>query len=315
MTKQGTTTGIVLRYRSGFYTVEIASHETVECTLRGRLKKGPKEGDIAALGDRVEITRQPDGTGAIEHVAERKSAFFRMAPTARGEYQQVLLANPDQMLIVFACANPMPHLRMMDRFLVIAEKAGIPPIIVANKMDLVGQEEARANFGMYEKIPYEVHYTSARTGEGVEALFERLKGRISALAGPSGVGKSSLLNAMMPGLGLAVSQVSDFTEKGRHTTTHRELFRIDVPEGGYVADTPGLRMIALWDTEPEELDGYFPELRDLVKDCQFSDCTHREWEPGCAVRQAVEEGRVHPERYLSYVRLRYGEDEDEFDLS
>jgi ribosome biogenesis GTPase len=160
-----------------------------------------------------------------------------------------------------------------------------------------------------------VHYTSARSGEGVQALFERLKGRISALAGPSGVGKSSLLNAMMPGLGLAVSQVSDATEKGRHTTTHRELFPIDVPEGGYVADTPGMRSIALWDTEAEELDGYFPELRGLVQDCQFSDCTHREWEPGCAVRLAVEEGRVHPERYLSYVRLRYGEEEDEFDLS
>ncbi|NSW53943.1 MAG: ribosome small subunit-dependent GTPase A [Anaerolineae bacterium] len=314
MAKQ-TTTGIILRYRSGFYTVETAPHETVECSLRGRLKKGPKEGDIAALGDRVEITRLPEGTGVIESVAERKSAFIRLAPSARGEYQQVLLANPDQMLIVFACANPMPHLRMLDRFLVIAEKNGIPPIIVANKLDLVGRAEAETRFGLYQSIPYEVHYTSARSGEGVQALFERLKGRISALAGPSGVGKSSLLNAMMPGLGLAVSQVSDATEKGRHTTTHRELFPIDVPEGGYVADTPGMRSIALWDTEAEELDGYFPELRGLVQDCQFSDCTHREWEPGCAVRLAVEEGRVHPERYLSYVRLRYGEEEDEFDLS
>jgi len=316
MTKQGTVPGIVLRYRSGFFTIEIAPHETVDCSLRGRLKRGPREGDIAALGDRVEITRLPEGTGVIESVAKRKSAFIRMAPGARGsEYQQVLLANPDQMLIVFACANPMPHLRMLDRFLVIAEKNGIPPIIVANKVDLVGKEEARLRYGLYEKIPYEVHYTSARTGEGVMELFERLKGRISALAGPSGVGKSSLLNAMMPGLGLAVSQVSEATEKGRHTTTHRELFRIDVPEGGFVADTPGLRMVALWDTEPEELDGYFPELCDLVQDCQFSDCTHREWEPGCAVRLAVEEGRVHPERYASYVHLRYGADEEEFDLT
>ena len=306
--KQPMQTGIILRYQSGFFTVQTPEKDEVVCTLRGRLKKGPKTGDIAALGDRVQFTLLPDGSGVIEEVEERQSAFIRMAPTPRGEYQQVLLANPDQVLFVFACANPPPSLRMLDRFLVIAEKNEINPVIVANKVDLIGMEGAKAYFERYEKIGYAVFYTSAETGTGIEALFNQIKGRISALTGPSGVGKSSLLNAMMPGLGLAVSHVSDATAKGRHTTTHRELFPINVPEGGYVADTPGMRGLALWDTEPEELDGYFPELKELVMHCQFSDCTHQKHEPGCAVREAVEKGTIHPERYQSYLRLRYGDD-------
>ena len=301
--------GIVLTYSSGFFSVQTAEKEIVVCTLRGRLKKGRKIGDIAALGDRVQFTRLPEGTGVIENVAERQSAFVRMAPTPRGVYQQVLLANPDQVVFVFACADPEPHRRMLDRFLVIAEKQEIPAVIVANKVDLLGMDKAKEIFGLYEEIPYPVFYTSTENDESVEALFAQLKGRISALTGPSGVGKSSLLNAMMPGLGLAISHVSDATAKGRHTTSHRELFPIDVPEGGYVADTPGIRGLALWDTEPEELDGYFPEMRNLVKYCHFNDCTHRKQEPNCAVRKAVEEGKVHPERYLSYIKLRYGEEE------
>ncbi len=143
-------------------------------------------------------------------------------------------------------------------------------------------------------------YTSARTGKGVDELEAQLVGRITAMAGPSGAGKSSLLNTIEPGLGLAVSEVSRASNKGKHTTVTRELFPV---KGGYVADTPGWKSLALWDTEPEELDAYFPELAQLVSQCQFSDCTHIH-EPGCAVRLAVEKGKVHPERYESYLRLR-----------
>jgi ribosome biogenesis GTPase len=149
-----------------------------------------------------------------------------------------------------------------------------------------------------------VIYCCARTGEGVDELHQQLKGKISALAGPSGVGKSSLLNAVQPGLGLAVREISAASQKGRHTTTVRQLLPLE--GGGYVADTPGMRSLALWDTEPEELDGYFPELAPLVAQCQFSDCNHKT-EPGCAVRAAVEAGLVRPERYDSYLRLRAGE--------
>jgi len=194
---------------------------------------------------------------------------------------------------------------MLDRFLVIAEKQEIPAVVVANKVDLVGQENAESIFGMYEGLGYPVIYTSAKTGQGVEDLHDMLTGKISALAGPSGVGKSSLLNTMQPGLGLEVDEVSQAMNKGVHTTVVRQMFPL--AGGGYVADTPGWKSLALWDTEPEEIDGYFPELRELVPHCQFSDCTHTH-EPGCAVLKAVEKGSVHPDRYDSYLRLRAGEE-------
>jgi ribosome biogenesis GTPase len=262
-------------------------------------------GDIAAVGDRVQVTCQPDGTGSIESVEPRRSSLVRLDPRPQGVYQQVILANPDQAVFVFACARPTPRLRMLDRFLVIAEKQGLQAVIVANKIDLVGGEQAKKMFGFYPPIGYPVIYTCAKSGQGVEELRERLTGKVSALAGPSGVGKSSLLNAVQPGLGLAVREISEAFQKGRHTTSVRQLFPLE--GGGYVADTPGMRSLALWDTEPEELDGYFPELASLVAACQFNNCSHKT-EPGCAVRAAVEAGRVNPQRYDSYLRLRAGEE-------
>ena len=179
----------------------------------------------------------------------------------------------------------------------------IGAVIIANKIDLV--EDARKIFGLYETINYRVLYTSTKTGAGIEELKSILAGKISAFAGPSGAGKSSLLNAMQPGLGLAVNEISKAMDKGKHTTVTRQLFPLE--GGGYVADTPGWKSLALWDTEPEEIDGYFPELRELVQHCQFNDCTHTH-EPGCAVRRALDEGKIHDERYESYLRLRSGKD-------
>ena len=298
--------GIVVRSQSGFFTVD-ADDGAVVCRLRGRLKQGRRTGDIIAVGDWVQITLLDDGSGMIEEIEERRTMFSRMAPTARGEFQQILIANPDQAVFVFACTDPEPHLRMLDRFLIVAEKAEIPPLIVFNKVDLIGWGYARKWYGHYKKIGYSMLFTSAITGRGVEALRKRLAGKISVLAGPSGAGKSSLLNAVQPELGLFVRDVSKISRKGRHTTVVREMYPLE--KGGYVADTPGLKAMALWDIEPEEVDGYFPELRDLVADCKFSNCMHTH-EPGCAVKAAVEEGRVHDERYESYIRLRYGEEED-----
>jgi ribosome biogenesis GTPase len=274
--------------------------------MRGRLKQGRRLGDIVAVGDWVEISQQTGETGMIEAVEPRQHLLSRMAPTPQGEYQQIIIANPDQTVFIFACTRPEPHLGMLDRLLVMAEKQGIPALVVANKADLVDSSHALALFSRYEHLGYPVIYTSAKSGLGVPELTLKLKGKISVFAGPSGVGKSSLLNTIQPGLGLAIRSVSQATQKGRHTTVVRQLFPLE--EGGYVADTPGLKALALWDVHPEELDGYFPELRELVAGCQFSDCTHVH-EPGCAVQAALARGEVHPERYASYMRIRLGQDE------
>jgi ribosome biogenesis GTPase len=296
----------VVRVQSGFFNVE-TDQGFILCRLRGRLKRGRRQGDILAVGDRVQVSRLDDGSGMIESIDERTTMFSRMAPTARGEYQQILIANPDQVVFVFSVIDPEPRLRMLDRFLIVAEKANIPSIIVFNKVDLVGKRITRKYYGYYEKIGYPVMYTSAHTGTGVKKLHAQLKGKISVLAGPSGVGKSSLLNAIQPELGLAVRDVSVSTGKGRHTTVVREMFALK--GGGYIADTPGLKALALWDIEPEEVDGYFPELRALVHLCKFSNCMHLH-EPGCAVKDAVERDEINPERYESYIRLRHGDDDD-----
>ena len=293
---------MIVKAQSGFFFVE-TGQGLVICQLRGRLKQGRHDGDLAAVGDRVLVTVLTDGSGVIEEVKQRKQAIVRLDPRPRGFYQQVLLANCDQAVFVFACAQPNPKLRMLDRFLVIAEKQKIPALIVANKIDLA--DDPKKIFGLYETIGYRVIYTSAETGAGVDALRDALAKKISALAGPSGAGKSSLLNALQPGLGLAVNEVSTAINKGKHTTVARQL--LPLAEGGYVADTPGWKSLALWDTEPEEIDAYFPELAPLVAECQFSDCTHIH-EPGCAVLAALKDGKIYPERYDSYLRLRAGQD-------
>ncbi len=296
-------TGWVVRYQSGFFEVE-TGEGLFTCQLRGKLKRGPKTSDLLTIGDRVEITTQRDGSGAIESILPRKNALVRTASTGRGEYRQILLANADQVVLVFACREPEPRVRMLDRFLVICEKQELKPLIVINKVDLAHLDEVRNVFDRYLGLGYPVIYTSVRAGLGIEELRAALTGKISALAGPSGVGKTSLLNALQPALGLAVREVSKITAKGQHTTVMRQLFKLD--NGGYLADLPGIRTLALWDTDPEELDGYFPELRTKVEHCQFNDCTHRN-ESGCAVLSAVAAGEIHPERYESYLRLRYGE--------
>jgi ribosome biogenesis GTPase len=297
--------GFVIQSQSGFFTVEVDDRELV-CQLRGRLKQGRKLGDIVAIGDWVQVSEQEDGQGMIEEVEPRQSMIYRMAPTPRGEYQQIIIANPDQAVFVFSTAQPEPRLRMLDRFLVIAEREHVPPLIVSNKIDLTGKRKAREYFARYQKIGYPVFYTSVVTKRGIRKLKKRLIGKVSLLAGPSGAGKTSILNLIEPGLGLAVKEVSEATQKGVHTTVSRKL--IPLKKGGYVADTPGLKALDLWDIEPEEVDGYFREISQIVGDCKFSNCTHIQ-EPGCAVREAVKEKRIHQERYRSYLRLREVEEE------
>jgi ribosome biogenesis GTPase len=291
----------VIRSQSGFFNVKTEKGILV-CKLRGRLKQGSREGDLAAIGDRVAVSQVGVDEGLIESVEPRQGMISRMAPLPRGEYEQIIIANPDQIVLVFACAQPEPRLRMLDRFLIISEHQTVPAVIVANKTDLVSDQEARQLFGHYAGIGYPLIYSSVPEKRGIGQLREVLTGKISALAGPSGAGKSSLLNAIQPGLGLSIQNVSQTTGKGKHTTVSSELFPLK--DGGYVADTPGLKALALWDIEPEELDGYFPDISPIVAQCQFSNCTHVH-EPGCAVREAVKNGIIHPQRYDSYLRLRF----------
>ncbi len=298
--------GLIIRSQSGFYTVKI-DDGLLTCELRGRIKKGPRLGDMASIGDWVEVELRNGGHGVIEAIEPRRRLLCRSDPTPRGKYQQVIIANPDQAVFVFSCAKPPPRYGMLDRFLVIAEKQAIPALIVANKTDLVGLKEARRLFDYYPALGYPVIYTSTVLRSGIDKLRAHLAKKISVFAGPSGVGKSSLLNKLLPGLNISTAQVSQASNTGKHTTVVREMYPI--PGGGYIADTPGLRTIALWDIQNEELDGYFPEFRERIEQCQFNDCTH-DHEPGCAVKAALAKGDVHPNRYRSYLSIRMGEEED-----
>lgn len=295
--------GLVIRSLAGYMTVRTAQSDVL-CRVRGRLRRGRAEGDLVAVGDQVMIETHEDGSGSIAQVLPRKSVLSRQLSGVNYEYQQILLANPDQVVLVFACAQPDPSLRMLDRFLVVAERQEIPAVIVANKLDLVPREDAEALFEVYRRVGYDLIYTSTLTGEGIPELKSRLQGKLNSLAGPSGVGKTSLLNSVQPGLALEVGAVSRGLQgKGMHTTQVKQLFPLDA--GGYLADVPGLRTLALWDIQGEELDAYFREIALLVPECQFNDCTHSH-EPGCAVREAAEDGRIDPRRYDSYLRLRFG---------
>jgi ribosome biogenesis GTPase len=298
--------GQVIKTISGFHTVAIEGREPVVAQIAGRLKQEWQTTTLVAAGDWVTISLNADGTGTVEAVAPRKSVLSRSRPAAANrkiaaDQEQVLVANLDQVIFVFSVKNPTSSLRKLDRFLVVAEMNNLPAIICLNKIDLDKRGKIQEQFQMYADIGYSVIHTSTVTGEGIETLHELLHDKISVLSGSSGVGKSSLLNAIQSGLGLKVNAVSGATGKGLHTTRYAEMFPLD--GGGYVADTPGIRGLALFDLEPTELDAYFREIGPLVEDCQFSDCSHRH-EPGCAVKAALKDGRIHPARYESYLRLR-----------
>ena len=286
--------GQIIRLYADVATVQLPGR-AVEGTLRANLFRD----DPPAVGDWVTVEKRGE-TYFITKVLPRKSVLARRA-AGKTVRRQVLIANVDRVLVVFAAALPDPVLSILDRFLVIAEVNHLEAQIVVNKMDLAPDEETHDLFSAYERAGYSVHYTSVKTGEGVEGLRGALQGVSSVLVGPSGVGKSSLLNTLYPGLDLKVGLISAAYGKGRHTTVGGLL--VYLPGGGSVADTAGLREVTVWLIPPNELPDCFPEIRPYMDDCQFNDCAHLA-EPGCRVLEAVERGEIDSGRYRSYVQLR-----------
>lgn len=289
------------RSGGGAYLVWLEGGGRVEATLRGRLKLEQRTGDRVVAGDRVLVRQAADGGAAIEEVEERESELARRAPGSGARRAKVIVANIGQVVIVLAAARPEPRLRLLDRFLVLAESNHLPAVIVVNKADLVPPGEVEARFAAYASAGYALLQTSAETGHGLEALRSRLCRHASVFTGPSGVGKSTLLNCIEPGLSLRTAEVSDAVNKGRHTTVAAEL--VPLACGGWVADTPGLRELGLLPPATERLDECFPEFAPYLRQCRFgASCTHTH-EPECAVRDAVESGKVDAERYRSYADL------------
>ena len=293
--------GIVLRATAGFFEVDTRLGLWT-CKLRGRLKKEKQRTDLCVVGDRVRVERADEGLGTIEEVLPRRRVLSRQHP-AQARREDVLVANLDQLFVVFAFGDPPLHPRMLDRFLIVAEHAGLDSVIIANKLDRESDEQ-RALFETYGKLGYPVIYTCAHNGDGIGTLRERIDGHVSAFAGASGVGKSSLLNAIDADLALKVGATSDHTTKGRHTTRVATLHRVG---DGYVADTPGIRELGLWELPEGQLDRCFVEMRPFLGQCSFRDCRHRT-EPDCSIKRAVEAGAISAERYESYRRLLEGEE-------
>jgi len=294
--------GVVLGGTGGVWQIRTEDGQTVDAALRGRLKKTDKDILKLAVGDDVRLERGTrDDAWAIAEILPRRSRLARRAPGG-GQGERILAANVDQVVIVFAAAKPDPHPRMLDRFLVIAEGNALPARIIVNKIDLVGEPAARQVFDGYVAICYPVHYVSVKAGLGLEPIRAALAGVRSVITGPSGVGKSSLLNALFPGSNLRVGAISESVNKGRHTTVGAHMLPLPGDEMGYVIDTPGLREVGLWALPADELDRCFPEIAAVRDQCRFADCRH-DVEPDCAVRAAVHDGAISEARYESYVRL------------
>ncbi|WOZ80086.1 ribosome small subunit-dependent GTPase A [Segatella hominis] len=304
--------GLVIKNTGSWYTVKTDDGQLIESKIKGNFRlKGIRSTNPVAVGDHVEIITNQEGTAFISAIEDRRNYIIRKSPNL-SKQSHILAANVDQALLVVTVNYPQTSTTFIDRFLASAEAYSVPVILVFNKHDLLSEEELHYEKMMctlYETVDYKCVEISAETGEGVEQLFPILKDKISLLSGNSGVGKSTLINRLIPHASQRTAEISDAHNTGMHTTTFSEM--IELPGGGYLIDTPGIKGFGTFDIEKEELTSYFKEIFHFSKDCRFSNCTHTH-EPGCAVIKAVEEHFIAASRYQSYLSMLEDKDENKY---
>ena len=304
--------GLVIKNTGSWYSVKTDDGQVIESKIKGNFRlKGIRSTNPVAVGDRVELITNQDGTAFISAIEDRRNYIIRKSQNL-SKQSHILAANVDQAFLIVTVNHPQTSTIFIDRFLASAEAYRVPVVLVFNKTDLLTEEELhyeRMMMTLYQTIGYACHEISATTGAGIDRLIPLLQDKVTLLSGNSGVGKSTLINQILPGVNLRTAEISDAHNTGMHTTTFSEM--LELPDGGYLIDTPGIKGFGTFDMEPEELTGYFKEIFKFSEGCKFNNCTHTH-EPGCAVLAAVENHYIAESRYRSYLNMLEDKDENKY---